>query len=114
MIRYIMNPPVHERLLTGRWLVTAHLDEGDNPVVATLRIVSVEQLNPEALRLSGQQGQDIGSCQLIAARSEAAPLACDMVGLKNFGDVHFTSIGYDRMSGEDQNGRRILAIRISQ
>lgn len=112
MIRYLVNPPVLDRLLRGRWLVTSRLDTGARPAVANVRIVAIEQTDPEEIQLTGASGQIIGRCRLEAERPEAAPRHCILVGLAFYGDVAISSVSYDRMSGTDQSGRPVIAVRI--
>ena len=112
MIRYLMNPPVVERLLLGRWLVTSQQDTGNTPLIATLRITSLVQESPADLRLVNARGDEIGTCELEPDRPEAAPRRCNLIAVEHFGDLSMESIGYDRMEGLDHNGRRILAVRM--
>lgn len=112
MIRYLMNPPVLDRLVLGRWLVTARLDPGSSLVVETVRIISIEQSGAEEVRLIGPQGQQVGNCMLERDRPEAAPKLCVLTGLEYYGDLSINAIGYDRMQGRDQNGRAVLLLRV--
>ncbi len=112
VIRYIVNPPVLERLLTGRWLVTTQQAASDEPAVAVVQILAIAAIGPEEIQLSGPGGQTIGHCQLEPGRPEAAPSQCVLTGLNDYGDLSIHSVGYDRMAGEDQYGRAVLAVRV--
>jgi hypothetical protein len=112
MIRYMMNPPVLERLLTGRWLVTTKRDSGNTPLVDTVRIQDIALTDSNQLNLLNARGDGIGNCELQPNRPEAAPVTCTLNGLALFGKISISSVGFDRMDGHDESGRQILVIRM--
>jgi hypothetical protein len=112
MIRYIVNPPVLERLLAGWWLVSAQTGTADNPVVTTIQITAVQQQGTEQALIIGPDGELIGNCQLQSGRPEAAPRECTLTGLDLFGEVLINSVGFDRLHGIDSHERTVFAVRL--
>ncbi len=112
MVRYIMNPPVIERLLIGRWLLVAE-DQPDYASQAQqFRIHSIS-INSTEASLQQTDGSKIGSCQLRAGKTDSPPISCEIQITGSSESWTFQSFSLERMRGKNQDRGRVTAFKVS-
>ncbi len=112
MVRYIMNPPMFNRLLIGNWLVMPAKPVPGWPDSQRIGIHALRQLDDGHIELLSAGGDIVGYCENPSLNEEHPPEACHFSGLDAYGEVTFKTIGYDRWRGHTAEYLRMVALRI--